>query len=1280
MKNKFRRLVAGLLSVMLVATSYSMPVDAASQKKSAARAAAPKSGTVGIMWEDPDLSNHQNVEVFPNTTVDDFNGGEASKELQSIYGGAYSAPYMSYNPGNTIATDSSKVDFGREDDTEAHPCVVDVKYKEVFSPKLDVRAAGATKPDYMQATKIAGITVNITEKDTGTDVTGDWYIALSSNDNGTDFVGDVTEPGLSLEMAPYKSGQYNVKVDFYVNFLPADVNPADDDRYIEWHKCSYEYAIDVKYGYILELFNAAKDGATQYQTYESYDKELTVDLTKLSAADKDLKTFEGWSEQEEAAHGDIIESTTLTWASNRGRYERYKSDSDARTRKSIFAVYKDVPDTTKTLSYELNGGNWGTAGAPTDNSITSQAERANIYITDKIPEKTDHKFLGWSTNNTDVDLKVGDFLTVSKEGRTVYALWEKEEPKVSNFKISIWGAPDDGKDFEFDGPKEDSKIEVTIPYEQMAIAMNDGSCVYKAADLIKNFTNYGSSYVIVVDGSLHDNENGVFNAGRDINLAWPLTGGVIDIKLVFVPYEYTIDYYVSNAERTPIKTESVFSGTMLEKYSPVFPTLDERPGLTFKGWNATGLLTDELATEYKFDHRGNISAYGVWEPITSTYVVKHVYKVRHKDGTVTTDGEVTLDPKTANVGQHVFFNATTALDVNVEAVPDYESAMGMHNYSISNVPTDVVIKEGEEVTFTFEYVRDACVGTVNTNLVCQTKNYDGEVVTTTNRRDAFSFEEGTTLKIDKDTGILMVNGKIPEAEKEQNKLDLSGIYADKPITYTIDDPGAEVKIQHSGISTIDIVASYTPEKPDNPGKPDNPDNPDKPEVKQTNVTFHHEYYLDDGKGNLTKEGEKDSIGVTTVGSAVNKAFHESVINARDASRYFLNNVEYIYTEYERTPDTTAAADNATVYTVKYKRVAGVKYTVKHLYFINNGNSSYVQESSSTETGEAAPGTILSISSSDPKAVIIAKKPTIELNGKQITYEFSVSSGDTSVAADGSTVFEVRYERKWTPNDAAQSTSYTVNHEYYLTDSSGNQTKEGTLTESLTANVGTKIGLTSDGTAGFVVIQQKPSYAINGTTYTYNKYADDGVVTVSQTGTVYTVKYMRQASTDATRLGQYIVHHDQYKQGADGAWVLEKRTSTEPKFASVGTVVGVKADGNNVTLDVEKMTFKVTENNKVKEYEFKQASTPVTISADQTQQIVLSYYYREYDVAQQPTNTGSPNTGSSNNTNVKPPAQADGAPKTGDDFKMSAMMPVSGVVAVICLMSLKKKKSDDKDSE
>lgn len=846
---------------------------------------------------------------------------------------------------------------------------------------------------------------------------------------------------------------------------------------------------------------------------------------------------------------------------------------------------------------------------------------------------------------------------------------EPDEPDGdAKYFINIWGVTPEGKDYEFQGPTVDNKVTIPIYNKQVTTDPYWATYTFDSSIMDKYFGYYGVDYDTTTVGSGASHQNGVHKAGAVWDVSWPVEGGSVDVIYNLTGYSFTVKYYASRGEYRTIQEDTTYSATSIDKVTLTPPEAPEKYGMNHIGWNEMGDLNDPLVTEVEVGNAYEISLYPVYEPIKTSYQIVHRYYITDKDGNKTLEGEVVDDPLEGNVGQKLVYNGADPADINIKPSIAAEYEDGLHNYNVIATPTEeIALVEGETKQFVIEYGRERCIGTVTFKITCNVVNKEGVVLNSylADAKPKFNYVEGSVVSFDKDTASFMTNGTI---DKDKNPISLDGSYLNMEFEYAVSETDGDLTIEHGKEYDYNVILSY--EYDDKAPAP----------ATKTNVKVHHEYYVDNN-GTLTKEYEYDEeFTDIDIGTTIDKAFHDANHKPAEASQATVNGVTKNYTEYERSEDMKAEADNKTVYTVKYKRVPGVKYIIRHEYYINNEGSTYVHEKTVDEEGEAVAGTHISVFSVDPNCIIVSPKLVIEINNKSYTYEYASADPEKAIAADGSTIFSIRYERKWTGGDGVVNANYTVSHEYYIADSSGNLTKEGSLTETGTGMSGSKIGLVSDGSNGFVVVSQKTTYTINGMTYTYTKYNEDPVTTIAQNGTtIYTIKYMRQSGGDATRLGQYVVNHDLYKQDANGVWVLERRVTEDTKFASVGSIIGVKTDSNGVTLDIPKMTFKETEGTKTKEYQFKTATDPVTLNADSVANITLSYYYTEYDTVQPVADNKPENTDPTPAPTATHEPPKDEAPKTGDNFKVSAMMPLSGVLSLVCIGVLtngKKKKENE----
>lgn len=1280
MRKKMKKVLAVIMSVALMFADAPLMANAAGTGDAT-------TGTNGP-WDDTAYTANQDCEVFPNVSVDEFTDGLSfNGELTNDDGTVYQVDSTSPGPNKatsaaTELTEDSSAIMGFESYAVPEQLV-----QVVLSPhKTEITKTGS-KAGVLSPKKIAEITATITDA-SGTDITGDCLIGIGAT-NKKEAGNPICDAGLTLAVKAPEVGTYNMHVSMFVNYeVEVDNTQAIDPGYM-WYEYMWDGSFTVKTNHKLVLHGFNADGTSKEvsATSEGVEYEWNLTGSTYTPEANTLKRFLGWSTEDknEALIQETVKSTWNPKTTGSGDY--FEDANDATVVTDVYAIFEDIPTTDFTLTYDLQGGVWDTA-APTDNVVTSDKESVMIPVTDLVPRKDGWDFVGWHTDAgaTTSNLEAGNKVKVGKSGITIYAIWRKPIVATSPYTINIWGATDAGKEFKFDGPTVNNKLEVVIDPKDISIVGDLAQYAFSAGDIDKYFGNWGSAYSVAVDGCVVDEANRVYGSDAEITLTWNAAdGGDINIVFQLIGYAYNVKYYNWIGDSNVAKDDYVYSGVLLTEVPLNPPDAPDRDGYIFKGWNSSGDIGMPLADKVTLSNGTFTSMYGVWQPVQGEYVVKHSYWVKAVDGTLTQEGEVISDVMTGDVGKKLVMNKDDRDNIIVTASNIYEADMGSHYYEIESIPDiPVAIKKDERVSYDIKYVREICVGDVRFTINCNILNADGASISSKQFELNSKYTEGTTIEVDKTTGEVKSSSSVVAGDNPV--INLKDTYDGKEITYTIASVSPLTTIVHTQKYeyTVDLEYRVTNGGGQNPSPSPSPS--PSPAPNKVNVKMHHEYYVDDGNGNLTKEGEFDGwVKDVEVGTDINKAFHDANHNPKDAAVFKVGDTVRTYTEYERSADFKVADNGNNTYTIKYKRLKGVKYTVVHKYFVNNEGSTYVFETEIKEFGEEPAGTRINIASSDPNCVIVPMKPVITHNGRQLTYVLASADPEIAIAADGSTVYTIRYERKYTHDDAATNTSYTVNHEYYIVNSNGEKTKEGVLTETAIGTAGVKIGTVSDNSTGFITIQQKPNYSVNGTNYTYTKYEDSGVQTISEVGnTIYTIKYMRQAANDSTRMGSYVVKHDKYKQDGNGNWVVESSVSSEVKFAPVGSVVGVKDGNNNVTIEVDKMTFKETEGTKVREYEYRQSTPPITIVADKQLTVTLSYYYKEYDQAATPTPTPTPaptnkptGSGNTSSNNGSKPVDTNQAPQTFDDFHVSPMLFVSAFIIVGCVVLLlddnKKKK-------
>ena len=108
----------------------------------------------------------------------------------------------------------------------------------------------------------------------------------------------------------------------------------------------------------------------------------------------------------------------------------YKADE------TLFLFFEDSKTYTYTLNYNANDG----SGAPATQTATSTATSYSFIVSDKTPTRTDYTFLGWADSASgSVKYKAGSpiMLQSSSPNKTIYAVWEKNEPVQPNRNFTL---------------------------------------------------------------------------------------------------------------------------------------------------------------------------------------------------------------------------------------------------------------------------------------------------------------------------------------------------------------------------------------------------------------------------------------------------------------------------------------------------------------------------------------------------------------------------------------------------------------------------------------------------------------------------------------------------------------------------------------------------------------------------------------------------------------------------------------------------------------------------
>jgi uncharacterized repeat protein (TIGR02543 family) len=155
------------------------------------------------------------------------------------------------------------------------------------------------------------------------------------------------------------------------------------------------------------------DSATY--TYGSAVTVLAASLTK------DHYTFKGWSTRSYAYTADYAAGSSFTMPNSNV---------------TLYAVW--VPDSTYSVSYDLNGG----SGAITDSSLYYAGD--TVTIASSVPTRTHYTFKGWSQDKTKASLNAGDTFNMGTSNVILYAVWQEDDYVTLSYSANGGeGAPED---------------------------------------------------------------------------------------------------------------------------------------------------------------------------------------------------------------------------------------------------------------------------------------------------------------------------------------------------------------------------------------------------------------------------------------------------------------------------------------------------------------------------------------------------------------------------------------------------------------------------------------------------------------------------------------------------------------------------------------------------------------------------------------------------------------------------------------------------------------------
>lgn len=536
-----------------------------------------------------------------------------------------------------------------------------------------------------------------------------------------------------------------------------------------------------------------------------------------------------------------------------------------------------------------------------------------------------------------------------------------------------------------------------------------------------------------------------------------------------------------------------------------------------------------------------------------------------------------------------------------------------------------------------------------------------------------TYKDGTSKLIGTDSSKMSaeVGSTIKATDVFVDKKSYNGV------EYTLLKPGDDLAVS-TDVDSNTISAGYgrvaTAEE-----EKDKEENPPATSVK---LTLEYSYTI------KYKDGTTGTVGTNTIETTAKVGDVLNAVNVFGSTMVWKGGS---YSRISTSGEITVQADESkNILKATYERAATAaeeseheKDTAKDVgYFISgnvyikykDGKTDYVTAYISGGNGK--------VGQTIKAAEVVTK--TIDVSG--VKYNLVGTPSDITLVEDEQkNRIAVTYERAATDEEnkkheeaaKPKTVKYTVMHRYYLVSQSGQKTEEGSYSQEYEAPVGTL--LSADNKNGYTLVNARKEHIFNGNQNTYTVFATSGDVKLTESGTVYTMSYSRQASSDTTKMGSYVVYHDLYKLDGNGQQQFVQRITDEIKFAPIGKKVGISANNQTVDIEVQKVNISETNNGIKSEYVYQNNTGTVVIEAEKKSEITLTYLYKETAV----NNTGSSNTASSNNTTgssntvnkpdgTKPNGTSSGtqqgmgtdAPKTFDDFTVDSYVWLL-LLSVIC---------------
>ena len=307
------------------------------------------------------------------------------------------------------------------------------------------------------------------------------------------------------------------------------------------------YAVWEKIAYTVKYYANGGSGQPSTQT-KFYDTALKLSSTIPQRAGYE---FLGWSTSSDALSATYSPGQTYT---NNAHID-------------LYAVWKKI---IYTISYNVNGGSGQLASQTKNYGI-------NLTLSDIIPNREGHIFLGWSTSSsaTSATYNPGDTYTANSSA-TLYAVWEKIAYTVKYYANGGSGQPSTQTKFYDTALKLSSTIPQRAGYEFLGWSTS--------SDALSATYSPGQTYTN--------------NAHIDLYAVWK--------KII-----YTISYNVNGGSGQPASQTKNYGVNIL-----LSNTVPKRAGYLFLGWSTGSNATSATYTPGDtYTANSSATLYAVWKAV-----------------------------------------------------------------------------------------------------------------------------------------------------------------------------------------------------------------------------------------------------------------------------------------------------------------------------------------------------------------------------------------------------------------------------------------------------------------------------------------------------------------------------------------------------------------------------------------------------------------------------------------------------------------------------------------